>query len=80
VYPNPFNPVTNIHYELAEDGKVLLEIYNIKGQKVETLINDAVKAGKHDVAWNAEKRGSGIYLLHFTSAGFEEVKKIILLK
>jgi hypothetical protein len=80
VYPNPFNPVTNIHYELAESGSVLLEIYNIKGQKVETLVDSNMEAGKYSCSWNAEDFGSGIYFILYRVGTVSEVRKIILLK
>ena len=65
-YPNPFNPTTTIAYELAEAGLVSMEIYNLKGQKVNTLLNDSMAAGTHRVVWNGtDKYGravsSGIY-------------------
>lgn len=80
VFPNPFNPETNIHYELAETGNVLLEIYNIKGQKMTTLLNEEKEAGKHSLTWNAENLGSGIYLLRYETPALKEVRKLILLK
>jgi len=57
-----------------------LEIYNIKGQKVTTLINDLFEAGSHKVTWNATDQSSGIYLLRFNTDGKSETKKLILLK
>ncbi|MCF7918843.1 MAG: PKD domain-containing protein [Candidatus Cloacimonetes bacterium] len=80
IYPNPFNPVTNIQYELAEDGKVIIDIYNIKGQKVVTLLNEEKEAGKHSIIWNADSRGSGVYLLKFKTGTMNKVRTLILLK
>ena len=71
--------MTNIHYELAEDSKVLMDIYNIKGQKVETLVNEVKVAGKYFITWNAENLSSGIYLLQFESKAGRVVQKVILL-
>ena len=79
-FPNPFNPETNILFELSVSSNVLLEIYNIKGQKVTTLVNDHFKAGSHTVIWNAAGQSSGIYLLRFITAEKSELKKLILLK
>jgi predicted outer membrane repeat protein len=79
-FPNPFNPETNILFELSACSNVLLEIYNIKGQKVTTLINDTFEAGSHKVTWNAADQSSGIYLLRFITAEKREMKKLILLK
>ena len=53
-YPNPFNPTTTISYDLANDGNVAIDIYNIKGQKVKTLVNDRQNAGAHTVVWNGQ--------------------------
>ncbi|MCF7912725.1 MAG: tandem-95 repeat protein [Candidatus Cloacimonetes bacterium] len=80
VYPNPFNPITNISYEVAESGSVLLRIYNLKGQRVETLLDNEVEAGRHNISWNAEGLSSGTYFLYYKTQSFEEVKKVVLLK
>jgi len=79
-YPNPFNPETNIVFEMSAGSNVLMEIYNIKGQKVTTLINGPFEAGSHKVTWNATDQSSGIYLLRFNTAETSEMKKLILLK
>jgi len=79
-YPNPFNPETNIVFELSFGSNVLIEIYNIKGQKVTTLVNSPFEAGSHKVTWNAADQSSGIYLLRFNTAEKSETKKLILLK
>jgi len=79
-YPNPFNPETNIVFEMSADSNVLIEIYNIKGQKVTTLVNDHYKAGSHKITWNAVGQSSGVYLLRFNTAETSEMKKLILLK
>jgi len=80
VYPNPFNPETNIHFELAEPGTALIEIYNVKGQKLETLLNCELSAGKHLLTWNPQNQSSGIYLLNFQTADTKLIRKLILLK
>jgi hypothetical protein len=80
VYPNPFNPETNIHFELAESGNALIEIYNVKGQKLETLIDCELSAGIHSLTWQAQDHSSGIYLLNFQTADTKLIKKLILLK
>ena len=84
-YPNPFNPETTIKYNLKEDSKVTLEIYNIKGQKVKTLINDVLPAGNHSVVWygkndNNESVSSGIYFYRITAGDFKDTKKCVILK
>ncbi len=89
IYPNPFNPETTISYSLKEDTKVSISIYNIKGQKVRSLVNAQIQAGFHTVTWNGknengENVSSGIYFSIFDAISKEKdytsVKKIVLLK
>jgi hypothetical protein len=85
-YPNPFNPETNISYQLPADSKVNLSIYNIKGQLVKTLVNDIKPTGEHSIIWdgrdsNDKRVGSGIYFYKLKVNGKTEVvKKCLLLK
>ncbi len=84
-YPNPFNPVTNIAFSLSEAGFVTLEIYNIKGQKVKSLVNEKLDAGAHQVLWNGKEESgksasSGVYFYKIKAGNFEQTKKMILLK
>lgn len=79
-YPNPFNPETKIKYGIAEDGKVTIELFNILGQKVSTLVNDFMKAGDYEVNFNGMDLPSGTYLYRISSGSFMQVKKMVLLK
>ena len=84
-YPNPFNPETTIRYQLPNNGKVELAIYNLKGQKVKQLVSDQLSAGQHSIVWNGkdsnDKRvSSGIYFYKMKTDNHEETKKMILLK
>lgn len=79
-YPNPFNLTTEIIYEISAENYVLLEIYNILGQKVATLVNENKSAGNYKVKFNAEKLASGIYFYKLQMEGFVETKKMILIK
>ncbi len=84
-YPNPFNPETNIKFSLANKSKVELEVYNLKGQKVKTLVSDVLEAGPHSIVWNGmDERGksvsSGVYFCKMKSDGYTHVNKMILLK
>ncbi|MCD4818881.1 MAG: T9SS type A sorting domain-containing protein [Candidatus Cloacimonetes bacterium] len=84
-YPNPFNPETTIKYQLSESGMVQMEIYNVKGQKVKTLVNIALDKGYYDVVWagdddNNRKVSSGIYFYTFRTSRFTTTKKMILMK
>jgi len=79
-YPNPFNPVTNIEFNLKENGYVRLLVYNTLGQVVQTLIDDDLNAGKHKVTFNAKNLASGIYIYKLNVNGFTDTKKIVLVK
>lgn len=60
-HPNPFNPSTTIDYSLAKAGNIAIEVYNIVGQRVATLVDGSMSAGKHSVIWNAKNLSAGIY-------------------
>ena len=79
-YPNPFNPSTKISFDLPEESFTTLEIYNILGEKVSTLVSENLKAGIYHYEWNAKNLPSGIYFYHWNTDGFSETKKMILLK
>jgi photosystem II stability/assembly factor-like uncharacterized protein len=78
-YPNPFNPSTKIKFTLPKAEKVKIELFNTLGQKVETLLNKAMKAGHHEVEFNAQNLSSGIYY-RIEAGEFQDVKKMILLR
>ncbi len=84
-YPNPFNPVTTITYTLAKSGKVKLDIYNVLGQKVRTLIDGNATAGLHVDQWNGldnngKKVASGVYFYKLEAGEFTAIKKMIMIK
>jgi unsaturated rhamnogalacturonyl hydrolase len=80
-YPNPFNPKTVISYQLPVTGEVELNIYNIRGQKVITLVSGKQVAGCYKVEWDATGFASGVYIYKLeTSTGFNQSRKLILLK
>jgi hypothetical protein len=79
-YPNPFNPFTTISFSLQQDGRILLDIYNIKAQKVETLLNEYRTAGQYRISWNAENLPSGIYLLKYSTDNSVIQRKLVLIK
>lgn len=60
-YPNPFNPVATIRFTLTEPGFTRLDIFNVKGQRVETIVADHLTAGDHNYTWNANGMASGVY-------------------
>jgi FG-GAP-like repeat/Invasin, domain 3/Secretion system C-terminal sorting domain/IPT/TIG domain len=80
-YPNPFNPTTTIQFTIPEDGKVTLTIYNMLGQKVETLLDQNLKAGEyHQTVFDASRFASGIYFSVVRFGEKQLVKKMLLLK
>jgi len=85
-HPNPFNPSTIISFTIQEESEAELSIYNIKGQKIKSLLNDQITAGEHSIVWNGKdasekKGGSGVYLYKLIVNGKTEVvKKCLLLK
>jgi hypothetical protein len=83
--PNPFNPETSIKFSLVQSGHSLLEIYNIKGQLIKTLVNNDLVAGEHSFIWNGKNEkgdqvASGIYLYNLRTQDISIQKKAILLK
>jgi hypothetical protein len=79
-YPNPFNPSTNIRYQLPENSHVKLQVYDILGNLVTTLIDQPMEAGYHSVVWNAGSIASGVYFYTFRSGSYVSTKKLVLLK
>jgi hypothetical protein len=80
IYPNPFNPETNFHFELEASSNVCVTIFNIRGQKVKTLVNDFYESGIYSIPWKADEVASGIYLVRYNTDFGKEVRKITLLK
>jgi len=85
-FPNPFNPDTSIHFTIAEDmEKTELSVYNLKGQKVKTLINTQLSAGRHSVVWSGtndsnQSVSSGVYLYKLRTEKYHETRKMLLMK
>ena len=85
-YPNPFNPITSIAYELPTDGMVYLAIYDVMGRKVSSLVSSKnQRAGYHRVTWNAtndlgQSVAAGMYIYTIQSGKFRQTKKMVLLK
>ncbi|MCP4631566.1 MAG: T9SS type A sorting domain-containing protein [candidate division Zixibacteria bacterium] len=79
-YPNPFNEETNISFYVAGKGWVNLSIYNLAGQKIETLVDGELKAGQHSVNWDASIYSSGIYFCKLNAEGKSYTKRMTLLK
>tara|TARA_Y100001968_G_scaffold131441_1_gene119958 strand:+ start:266 stop:1999 length:1734 start_codon:yes stop_codon:yes gene_type:complete len=84
-YPNPFNPTTTINYELLNDSKVNIKVFDISGRVVKELINDHHNIGKYAIQWNAvdgdgQKVSAGLYFYSISTEYLTETKKMILLK
>jgi spore coat protein CotH len=79
-YPNPFNAITIINYELRMTNYVNMSIYNLIGQKITTLISEKQQAGIHQVLWNAENLPSGMYYAVIKSGDFQIAQKLVLSK
>jgi len=79
-YPNPFNPTTRIEYSIAKAGPVTLEIYDVLGRRVSTLVNQVQKAGDYSIVYNASNIASGVYFYRIISGTFVQTKKMIVMK
>ncbi|MBM3278208.1 MAG: T9SS type A sorting domain-containing protein [Candidatus Handelsmanbacteria bacterium] len=84
-YPNPFNPETTIAYQLPATASVHLEIYDVLGQKVRTLVQQVESAGHHRAVWDGRDDGGsalagGIYFYRLQADEFRQVRKLLLLK
>jgi hypothetical protein len=79
-YPNPFNPVTTFSFSLPRSSDVKLEIYNILGRKVTTLIDKPYVAGYYKYNWHSSNISSGIYLARFKAGDFTLSRKVMVLK
>ena len=84
-FPNPFNPVTNIFYDLPKSGHVRMVIYDLLGREVTTLINETMKSGYYSTRWNGRNQygqpvGAGIYFYHLHTDAYSKAQKMLLVK
>jgi hypothetical protein len=79
-FPNPFNPVTNIRFDVPKQSNVRLSVYDLLGREVEVLVNDNLKPGTYKVDWQANKYSSGLYFYKLVTDEFVDVKKMVLVK
>jgi hypothetical protein len=84
-YPNPFNPATTIEFSLPKRGHVKIEIFNLVGQKVQTLVDGYKPAGTYNITWDGTDTGgnplaTGIYFCRFRAGDRVQVKKMVLIK
>ena len=83
--PNPFNPTTNIRFDMPEDGIVSLKIYDVLGRKVITLLHAEIPAGQHAYSWNGKDMygrmaATGIYFYRLKTTGYTKTRKMLLVK
>lgn len=83
--PNPFNPTTTIYYDILEPCKVRLDVYNIKGQKVRSLLDESKSSGRHSIVFeardaNGKALSSGIYFYRFTAGKYHATRKMLLME
>jgi hypothetical protein len=79
-YPNPFNPVTMLTYDVPSDMNVSMGIYDVRGRLVEELVNDMREQGRYEITWNADQHSSGVYMIKMTAGTAVKVQKIMLVK
>ncbi len=79
-YPNPFNPSTTIKYSVPQGSNVLIKVFDILGNEIETLVNEEKLVGIYEASWNATSLSSGVYFYRLQAGDFISTKKMILLK
>jgi hypothetical protein len=79
-YPNPFNPSTKIKYSIPQSSNVMIKVFDILGNEIETLVNEEKPVGTYEITWYAKDLPSGIYCYKIQSGSFVETKKMILMK
>lgn len=79
-YPNPFNPVTTVSFQLAREGWVRLQVYDLMGRLIQTLADERKPAGIHNITFNADALGSGVYFYQLTSGSFVDRKRMLLVR
>ena len=84
-HPNPFNPLTKIHFAIPSAQTVRLTVYTVDGRRVATLVNEPMAAGTHEVTWNGRDSAghavpAGIYFLRLETPEIMQVRQITLLK
>ena len=80
VYPNPFNSVTTLSYDLPKDDNVLLLVYDVMGREVVRLMDEYKSAGTYEITFDASNLVSGVYFVRLVAGDFTETQKIVLMK
>ncbi|MBN8584696.1 MAG: T9SS type A sorting domain-containing protein [Ignavibacteria bacterium] len=79
-YPNPFNPETNIRFDIPESGNVKITVYDLTGREIDVLFDQFVNSGKYEIKFNGESYSSGVYFYSIRTDKFANTKKLVLVK
>jgi len=79
-YPNPFNPSTKIRFSIPQSEQVVISVFNIQGELVESLVNKEMDAGNYQITFDGSGLASGLYLYRIQAGSFIETKKMTLMK
>ncbi|MFA7359406.1 MAG: T9SS type A sorting domain-containing protein [Candidatus Kapaibacterium sp.] len=79
-YPNPFNPMTNVKFSIVKSGDVKMVVYDIQGREVRTLVNESLKPGTYEAAFDGSQLVSGVYFYKISAGDFSDTKKMVLIK
>jgi hypothetical protein len=79
-FPNPFNPKSNIKFQIAKSCEVKLVVFDALGREITTLVNEQLQPGTYEVEWNGSKYPSGVYFYKLITSGYSETKKMVLIK
>lgn len=79
-YPNPFNPITNVKFQMPNEAFVKLTLYDVLGKEAAIIVNEQLKPGTYEVSWDASNYPSGVYFYKMESRDFSDVKKMVLVK
>jgi hypothetical protein len=79
-FPNPFNPITTIQYDLSKAGRVEIVVFDIHGRQIERVLNEIQTAGTYKVQWDATRYASGLYFYRLRTGKFSQTRKVLLIK
>jgi hypothetical protein len=79
-YPNPFNPETKIKFQIPTSSDVVLQVFDVLGREVKTLVNERLQPGSYETTFDGKDLSSGVYLYRLQAGGFVETKKLLLLR
>lgn len=80
IFPNPFNPETNLEFEISDPGFVTLKVYDLLGKEAATIVNETLKPGNYRIKFNGSSLRSGVYFMKLTTGSYSETKKMLLIK